>query len=86
MAEGAFIQVPVDQAGKRVETTERTTAAGQVVERQRMVIPDPVIADGDIQRQILIELRVISFLLAQGFGFTDSLDQLRIDVNDINIT
>lgn len=45
------------------------TAAQKTIESRR----------SDLQTQMLIELRVISGLLAQGFGITDDLDALRAD-------
>lgn len=44
MADG-FIRVPVDSAGKRVDA-EELTVGGQVVERQRIILSDPVAPAG----------------------------------------
>lgn len=51
-------------------------------------IPVTDIAPGDRYPNdamgIVAELRLISFLLAQGFGITDDLDQLRHQLTPIN--
>lgn len=43
-----YVQVPVDSTGKKIDTSEMTNAAGNVVERQRVVLGDPNIP-GNLQ-------------------------------------
>ena len=77
MATDGYVQVPPDQSGKKIDTAELTRADASVVERQRVEIPDTIKIDSEMERLILIELRVQNVLLAQAFGITDDLDSLR---------
>jgi hypothetical protein len=79
MADG-FIQLPADSVGKKVDTSEITRSDGSLVERERVDIPGVVTDGGDLLRAILVELRLISTLLAAGNNFIDPLDQMRDDL------
>ncbi len=79
MADG-FVQVPADSVGKKIDTTELTRADGTLVERERVAILDTLVVDGDPLRQVLIELRLLTFILAQAFNIQDDLDRLRAEI------
>lgn len=72
----AYVEVPPDSTGKKIDVNEVQTVAG-TVERQRMEIPDTVEVGGDVLGQILVELRVISTVLTIAFQIQDELDDIR---------
>ena len=74
-----YIQHQPDSTGKRVETEERVNYDGVTVHRQIATLPDPVMVDGDPLDAILVELKLISYLLATGLNVNDSLESLRRD-------
>src|ERR1700681_1458913 len=96
MADGIVI-VPPDSTGKNIATQEITRPSGTVVELQQISSTDsatglpkpndpmgrPLLAQDDILAQILIELRLISYLLLNGFNSDltrrDDLSALRVD-------
>jgi hypothetical protein len=84
----SFVQVAADGSGKKVATEEFTRADGTLVEAQQILSSDPLTGRPldappwaqllEYQRQIVIELRVISTLLAEETRTTDrQLDDLR---------
>ncbi len=73
MADG-YVQVPLDQTGKKIDTTELTTTSG-TVQRQRVEIPDEVVVGGDALLSILIEQRLANLILAQGLGVNADLSE-----------
>lgn len=82
MANDGYVQPPADTGvGKKVDTTELTRPDGAVIERQRVAIPGTVLVDGEIERQILIELRLLSMLFASAFNIQDDLERLRGDIS-----
>lgn len=71
-----------ETSGDKIETEEiqvldETTATWVTVQRQRAAIPDPVTLKGDTLDALLVELKLISYLLATGLNINDNLDQLR---------
>ncbi len=85
MADG-YVQVPPDNTGKKIDTTELTTAPSGVlstVERQRVEIPDSVSVGGDLLVRILLEQRIQNLLLQQGLQIYNDVDGLRDELSDI---
>lgn len=78
MADG-IVQVPPDSTGKKIDTAELTRPDGAIVERQRITIPDLVTVDSDLDRAILVELRITNYLLMLGLNINVDLDALRAD-------
>jgi hypothetical protein len=83
MADGV-VQVQPDSTGKYIDTTEFVRPDLKTVERERVDIPDSVAITNDTLLAILVELQVISLLLAQGFAFKDELEALRETVRSAN--
>lgn len=75
-----YVQVPADDVGKKIDTTEFTNYAGTTIERQRVDIPNPVTVSADRLTDILIELRLMNDLLAEGLNIKDDLAILRADL------
>lgn len=78
MSDG-YVQLPADSTGKKVDTAELTRTDTTVVERQRIVLSDPVLfqdatvlngqlqvalANGETLEQILKTLQTISLQLS----------------------
>lgn len=75
MSDDGFIQVPIDQAGKKVDTTEitRTDTAETVVERQRIEVRDEddnVLSTSDITSEVELTNDIL-------FRILDKLDDIQ---------
>jgi len=94
MADG-FVQVTDAFGNKAMEMSTLTRSDSTVVYRERVTVGDPVNIGGlaqvgprgmqvdnqmlDMMREVLIELRVMNAILAQGLNVTDNLDLMRGD-------
>jgi hypothetical protein len=71
-----YVQIPPNSSGLKIDTSEVTTAAGNVVERQNIVIADPTnplqIADITMANALAVDLSTM-----QGVNLTALADELR---------
>ena len=83
MTDGYVSHQP-ESTGKKIETEslqvfDSTTSTWITVQRQRVDAPEPVEVKGDTLNALLVELKVLSYLLATGLNVNDDLESLRRD-------
>lgn len=87
MTDGYVTHQP-ESTGKKIETEtlkafdpNAVTSATQWVDvqRQRAKILDPVMAEGDPLKAVLVELKLLTYLIAVGLNVNDDLESLRKD-------
>jgi len=79
-----YVSHQPESSGKKIETEtikvfDATTSTWIDVQRQRAVLPDPVAVKGDPLDAVLVELRLLTYLIAVGLNVNDDLESLRAD-------
>ena len=76
MTDGYVTHQP-ESTGKKIETEQRINYAGDTVQRQTINVGNTVAVGGTTLDLVLLELRVISTLLALGLDLSINVDNLR---------